>query len=98
MVYSQSKLRNWIDPLKLDSRRLSFNYNAIDYINKIDRVVPGIDVVDDYRSEHKEVIRYNGKNFKFSFGDYVVKSLLGPIDPYFDNLDERNQNSCCCIS
>jgi hypothetical protein len=72
--------------------------DSIDYLNKIDRIVPGIDVIDDYRSEHKEVIKYNGKNFKFSFGDYVVKSLLGSIDPYFDNLDERNQNSCCCIS
>ena len=70
--------------------------NSIDYLNKIDRIIPGIDVTDDYRSELKEIKKYKGDNYKFSFGDYVVKALLGPIDPSFDNLDEKYDN-CCVI-
>ena len=69
---------------------------SIGYLNKIDTFVPGIDVTDDYRSELKQIQRVQGKYFKFSFGDYVVKSLLGPIDPYFDRLDE--EDDCGCLS
>jgi hypothetical protein len=48
-----------------------------------------LDVVDDYRSERKEVKAAQGSSFPFSFGDYVVKSLIGSIDPVLDNLDEK---------
>jgi len=69
---------------------------SVGYLNKIDRLVPGIDVVDDYRSECKEVKKHQGNSFKFSFGDYVVKALLAPVDKYFDSLDEKNVTSVCC--
>ncbi|CAF1536043.1 unnamed protein product [Rotaria sordida] len=48
-----------------------------------------MDVADDYRSEREEIRKVQGKNFPFSFGDYVVKILMGPIDNWFDPLDER---------
>lgn len=72
---------------------------SVAYLNKIDRVVPGIDVNDDFRSERKEIQKIQGSKFNFTFGDYVVKSLLGPIDPTFDALDERRLSSggCCVI-
>jgi hypothetical protein len=59
------------------------------YLNELDVIIPGLDVVDDYHSEVKEVKHYQGQDFVFTFGDYVVKTLLGPIDPYFDELDEK---------
>jgi hypothetical protein len=62
--------------------------SAVGYLNKIDRIVPGIDVSDDYGSESKEVRKAQGKDFQFSYGDYIVKTLLGPIDANFDRLDE----------
>jgi hypothetical protein len=62
--------------------------NSVGYLNKIDRIVPGIDVSDDYASELKEVKKAQGKDFQFSYGDYVVKTLLGAIDANFDRLDE----------
>ncbi|CAF2522406.1 unnamed protein product [Rotaria sp. Silwood2] len=37
----------------------------------------------------KEIQARQGKNFPFSFGDYVVKILMGGIDSWFDDLDER---------
>jgi len=63
--------------------------NSVGYLNKIDRIVPGIDVSDDYLSEMKEVKKAQGEDFQFSYGDYVVKTLLGPIDSAFDNIDEK---------
>lgn len=44
--------------------------------------MPNLDVVDDYRSERTEIQRTRGNNFPFSFGDYIVKALLGSIDPW----------------
>jgi hypothetical protein len=41
-----------------------------------------LDVIDDYRSERAEIQRVRGANFPFSFGDYIVKALLGSIDPW----------------
>ena len=61
---------------------------TMDYLNQIDTVIPSVDVNDDYNSEAQEVARVQGNMFAFSFGDYVVKTLLGPVDNYFDNLDE----------
>ena len=55
-----------------------------------------IDIVDDYKSEKIEVKRAQGQNFSFTFGDYVVKSLIGSIDPEMYNLDEKI-NACCNV-
>lgn len=62
---------------------------AVDYLNYIDTIIPGLDVVDDYQSELREIRKVQGKDFRFSFGDYVVKVLLGSIDPELDALDEK---------
>lgn len=77
---------------------------AVDYLNKLDRVVPGLDVSDDYLSEKKEILKAQGPSYKFTFGDYVIKCLLGPVDPSFDNLDEKKVPEvgagtffCCAI-
>ena len=39
-------------------------------------------MLDDYRSERNEIQKVRGINFAFSFGDYIVKALLGAIDPW----------------
>lgn len=70
---------------------------SVDYLNKWDRQLDNLDVVDDFRSERKEVKAAKGSAFPFSFGDYVVKSLIGSIDPELDNLDEKDQLCSCQI-
>ena len=77
MVYFQTKLRNWIDPLKLDSRKLSFNYNAIDYINKNKiRIVSTI-----FNSNAKNYIDHNIAMMNWIY-----------ISKYSDNLTLISQN------
>lgn len=45
-------------------------------------------VVDDYQSERAQILKAQGSNFRFTYGDYLCKALLGSIDPEFDQLDE----------
>lgn len=62
--------------------------NAIGYLNNWDKTIQLVDVIDDYHSEKAEVLHYQGIRFPFSFGDYVVKALVGSVDRWFDKLDE----------
>jgi len=63
--------------------------NVMIHLNKMDGMIPFVDICDDYRSELKQILAVQGKNFPFSYGDWVCKILLGSIDPYFDALDEK---------
>jgi hypothetical protein len=62
---------------------------SVAYLNNFDKKIPYIDVCDDYQSERAEVLAVQGKKFPFSYGDYVAKLLVGSVDQWFDNLDER---------
>jgi hypothetical protein len=62
--------------------------STMDYLNGWDQSIKRLDVVDDYQSEKVEVLKKQGQDFPFSFGDYVVKTLLGSIDQHIDKLDE----------
>lgn len=54
--------------------------SSVEYLDGfIENNYPNVDVTEDYRSERKEVKEKTGKNL--SFGDYVVKIMLGGIDP-----------------
>jgi len=62
---------------------------SVGYLNGFDKKIPFVDVMDDYQSERAEILAVQGKNFPFSYGDYVVKILMGSIDQWFDQLDEK---------
>jgi hypothetical protein len=51
---------------------------AMQYLNDWDKKIPNLDVVDDYRSESKQVQAFRGKNIPFSFGD--VSDINRQID------------------
>jgi len=72
--------------------------DSVAYLNEADKNIERLDVSDDYRSERREVQRAQGAGFAFSFGDYIVKALLSPVDPYFDKLDERAGGGCCALA
>lgn len=62
--------------------------DEIGWLNKLDDEINHFDVVDDYASERDEIKKVQGHNFPFSKGDYIVKTLLGSMEPLYDNLDE----------
>jgi hypothetical protein len=45
------------------------------YLNDWDRTIPNLDVVDDYKSEKKEILACQGKSFPFSYGDVCTYFL-----------------------
>ena len=71
----------------------SDNDNDVGYLNKLDKEIPNIDTLDDYHSELKEVKKAQGKKFNYTFGDHVMRLLLGPLYPELDKLDEKK---CMC--
>ena len=79
--------------------------NTMSYLNNWDTTIPRLDVIDDYNNEKKEILKVQGKHFKFSYGDFIVKCLLGSIDPWFDSLDEirvgsssgKSHTGCKCV-
>jgi hypothetical protein len=62
--------------------------DSINYLNNMDKQIRNLDVVDDFRNEKAEVKARRGPQYPFSYGDYVVKSMIGAIDPSIDRLDE----------
>lgn len=62
--------------------------DTMEYLDGWDKQIPRLDVVDDYASEKAQIKRIQGSKFLFSFGDYVAKAMMGPIDLWFDQLDE----------
>ncbi len=65
--------------------------SCVDYLNEWDRTMDNVDVTDDFQTERAKVLQYAKKsNQRFSRGDYVVKALIGAIDPEIDALGEPN--------
>ncbi|KAJ3248531.1 hypothetical protein HDU78_000179 [Chytriomyces hyalinus] len=61
----------------------------VGYLNEWDKEIPGVDTVDDYYTERREILAVQGDDFCFSKGDWVCKMLLGAVDDEIDALDER---------
>lgn len=70
--------------------------DSIHYLNRLDRHVPRVDVLDDYRNEKVEVRKARGRRFQFTYGDYVCKALIGSIDRITDRTDERRRLKNVC--
>ena len=48
---------------------ISDDDQAMQYLNDWDKNIPNLDVVDDYRTETKQVRACRGNSVPFSFGD-----------------------------
>ena len=87
-------LRN-VDPeqFKFGILACTTDDNVVEFLNDIDRTVDKVDVLDDYASEYKEVIKVQGPKFQYTFGDHVVRLMLGPIMQKYDDMDEKKFES-----
>ncbi|CAF1158203.1 unnamed protein product [Adineta steineri] len=63
-----------------------------DCLTDWDNKMINMDVTADYITEKEKIHTYRGKNFPFSKGDYVVKALLGAIDPDINNLNQPDED------
>ena len=74
---------------------------AVEYLNNWDKSMERVDVIDDYRSELAQVQSKQGANVKFSYGEYLVKALIGSIDSlyvfsfvYLFSTKKTDPNNC----
>ena len=59
------------------------------YLKKWDKQMENLDVTQDYLTEKARIQKCRGDNdFQFSYGDYIVKALIGSIDPEMDALND----------
>lgn len=61
---------------------------VMNYLNNWDNEIDNFDVTDDFESEKKEIMDANGGDFEFTYGTYVLKTVIGSLDPSIDNMDE----------
>ena len=79
---------------------LACSDNDIDnkYLNNLDKKIKNVGTLVDYISEEKEVQNAQGKQFRYSLGDHVVRLLLRQLCPELDKLDEKRlKNGKKCI-
>jgi hypothetical protein len=85
------KDRSPIDRIFISIVACTDQKESVKYLNGLDTKVKNLDVVDDFRSERAEMRKRQGASYDFSFGDYVVKSMIGPIDASVDKADEKDK-------
>ena len=71
------------------------DHTTMKYLDDWDVTIPRLDVVDDFRSERAQIMKHKGSGYRFTFGDYVVKSMVGSIDSSIDHKDEATN---CSVS
>ena len=64
--------------------------SCVDHLNEWDKTMLNVDVTDDYITERDRIHSFRGSNYPFSIGDYIVKALIGAIDPEIDSLNESD--------
>jgi hypothetical protein len=69
--------------------KCSNNDNETGYLDKMDKELTNLDVIDDYFSERSEVLQKQGPNFQYTPGDNIARLLLGSIYPKYDKMDEK---------
>ena len=63
--------------------------SGVSYLDEWDRTMMNVDLSDDYQSEREKIRRcHENRTYPFSYGDYVIKVLVGAIIPHIDRLNE----------
>lgn len=78
-----------------DDEEIERSYRALEYNPRLNWGVPGVDVTEDYRGETRDVKRRRGNAYRFTFGEYIVKTVVGAIDPAVHLIDLPDP--CCVI-
>jgi hypothetical protein len=64
---------------------------VVDYLSYWDKTMKHVDVTDDFRTERDKIRRcQKNDSYPFSFGDYIVKTLVGSFVHEIDILNEEN--------
>ena len=63
--------------------------DVVNYMREWDERMNNVDVTDDFHTERDRIRKYQkDSNYPFSRGDYIIKALVGAVDPEIDALNE----------
>ena len=84
-------LRNRLHPDKCPTTIMACSDSERDmaWLNQLDKQITFFDVVDDFENECNEISSVQGPTFRFTKGDYIVKTLLGSIVELYGKLDSK---------
>ena len=68
------------------------NPECVQYLSKWDREMQNVDLLDDFQSEKEKVAKQSGGQHQLSYTEYILKAMLGAIDPTWDQLGEICSN------
>ena len=54
-----------------DDEEIENIYRPLEYDPGMNVGIPGVDVTEDYRGELRDVRRLRGRQYRFTFGDYI---------------------------
>ena len=74
-----------------DDEAIEDVYRRIENVKDIN-----VDVTADYRGELREVQETRGRSYRFTYGDYMVKTLVGAYDKSIHQMDMPQ--GCCIVS
>lgn len=64
---------------------------GVAYLDHWDKTMKNVDVNDDYKIQRDKIRQRRGRrDYPFSRGDYLVKTMMGAIVPELDHLDESD--------
>lgn len=87
--------RKWLknrdaDRIRMTILACSDNESDVGYLNKLDKDIKNLDVVDDYKSESQEYMQlHKSGTGTFTWGQYYTKAILGGILQKYDDQDEK---------
>ncbi|CAF0736872.1 unnamed protein product [Adineta steineri] len=61
---------------------------SVNYLKEWDRTMENVDITDTFENERSNAMQKYGNNFRFSRATYIMKLLLGAIDPKFDEIND----------
>ena len=64
------------------------NPACVEYLSRWDREMKHVDLLDDYETEKGKVMKQKGKYAQFTYGEYILKAMLGAIDDEWDKLGQ----------
>ena len=79
-----------------DDEEIEKSYRTLEYNPYMNRGIQGVDVTEDYRGESRDVRRARGRAYRFTFGDYIVKTIVGAYDPAIHLIDLPP--ACCTVN
>jgi hypothetical protein len=89
--------RSPIDKIFVSIMACTDDESVLRAFRKIDKNIKNSDFTDDYDNEKASIRKVMGKSFIFTHGDYIAKTILGPMCDEMNSLNDPKMCTGCTI-